>query len=149
MIDGDESRAAVPGLAPQEGANLGHLDCAEGCVLFRAGLFGFAYGVEEAKEFFDPGHFQRGMNAAADTDQCEETSFFIVGHVGADQSTDAGGVYVRDLGEIDDQRAGVLGPNGGLKLKESSEHYRTLQTENALAGLGTVEFVDCKRLLRL
>lgn len=110
-------------------------------------MFRFDLGVEEAEERVDARHFQGVVNALVDTYQRERASVFMMGDIGADQGTNAGGVDIGDIGEVDDESAGVLGAEGRLKLEERSEHYGTFKAQNALAGPGTVEVLNGEWLL--
>ena len=71
-----------------------------------------------------------------------------MGDIGTDQSTDASRVDVGNAGEIDDEGAILSSSQSGLKKEERSEHHRSLQTQNALAGAGTVEILNVEWLLR-
>jgi hypothetical protein len=110
-------------------------------------MFRFGQRVEEVEELLDAGYLQGVVNALVDAYQRERSSVLIMGDIGADQGADAGGVDVGDIGEVDDERARVLGAEGRLKLEQRAEHYGTLKTQNALAGLGAVEVLNGEWLL--
>jgi hypothetical protein len=52
-------------------------------------------------------------------------------------SADAGGVHVRDVREINDQRTRSVGAHGGLELKHRGHHQRAFKAKDALSGLGS------------
>jgi hypothetical protein len=110
-------------------------------------LFRLSHRIEKAEKLLYPSHLQRGVNSVADTDQGERATLLVVRDVGTNQRSDSGGVDIRNGGEIENQRVCIFGANGGLELKQRSEHDGALQAENSLAGLDTVEIVDGKRLL--
>ncbi len=118
------------------------------CVLRPGGLFCVGERVEEAKERFNARYLESVANALVDADAGQGTASFIVGDIGTDQSTDASRVDVGNAAEIDDKGAILSGSQSGLKKEERSEHHRSLQTQNALAGVGTVEIFNVEWLLR-
>lgn len=117
------------------------------CANLRSQL-GFRHRIEETKELLHSRHCQRGVNPVTHADQSQETSFFVVSDVGTNQGSDPGGVDVRNCGKVDDQRAGIFGPNRGLKLEQSSKNYRALKAQNPLVGLRTGQIINDKGQIR-
>jgi len=72
----------------------------------------------------------------------------LPGDVGANQSADAGRIHVRDLGEINDQRARSIGAHRGLELKHCCHYQRTVEAQNALSGLRSGLIFYAEGLLR-
>jgi hypothetical protein len=112
------------------------------------GLFGFRDGAEKAEKGVDAGDFEGVEDAFVHGDQGERASAFAVADVGADQGADAGGIDIGDAAEVDDEKAVFLGPQNGLKLEQGGENNGAVQTESALAGLGTSDILDGKGFLR-
>jgi hypothetical protein len=113
------------------------------------GLLSVGEGVEEAEELLDVGDLQRRVKAIVHTNESQGTPFLIVSDVGADQRADPGGIDVGNAGEIHDEGGRPFGTNCSLELEQGSKHNGALKTEDALAGLGPVEVLDIKWLLRL
>ena len=72
-------------------------------------LFGGAHGIEETKELLDPRNLERVVDALAHAYQRQIPSAMLAGNVCAYQRPDTGGIDVRDIREIDDQRSGGVG----------------------------------------
>jgi hypothetical protein len=70
-----------------------------------------------------------------------------MGDIGADQGANSSGIDIGDTREVDDECGGIFGPKGGLELEECSEHDRSLETQDPLAGAGTTEIFNMKGLL--
>jgi hypothetical protein len=70
-----------------------------------------------------------------------------MGDIGADQSADPGGVDVGNAREIHDESGGLLGTDGALEQKQSSEHNWALETKDSLAGLGSVKVLNAEWFL--
>ena len=119
-----------------------------GLVLRLGCLFCVGERVEEAKERFNARYLESIAHALVDADAGQRTASFIVGDIGADQGTDASRVDVGNAAEIDDEGAILSGSQSGLKKEERSQHNRSLQTQNALPRVGTVEIFDVEWLLR-
>ena len=111
-------------------------------------LFGRAYGIEETEELLDPRNLERVMDALAHAYQRQIPSAMLAGDVGAYQRPDAGGIDVRDMGEIDDQRSGSVGAYRGLELKHRGHHQGPIEAENALSGLRSGLIFNAEGLLR-
>jgi hypothetical protein len=102
--------------------------------------------VKEAKEVLYVGDFERGEDTVVHANKSQGTAGFLVSDIGSDQSTDAGRVHVRHIGEIDDEVVRLIGANPCLEVEEIGDHQRPGETEDALA-IRTDGVVDGKRLL--
>jgi hypothetical protein len=108
----------------------------------RLGPLGLRQGVVEVEELLDAGNLQGRVEAIAHSDQGQGPSFLIMSDVSSDESTDPGGIDIGNAREVDDESGSFLGADGGLELKQSSKHDRALETENSLAGMGSIEIFD-------
>ena len=112
-------------------------------------MFSIRYRVVEAEELLDTRYLERSDYPVADAYQREPASFFVLRHVGADESADAGRVDIRNAGEIHDKDGCVFSSDGSLELEQSLEDDGSLETQDTLAWLGTVEVFDTEGFLRL
>jgi hypothetical protein len=111
-------------------------------------LFGGAHGIEETKELLDPRNLERVVDALAHAYQRQIPSAMLAGNVCAYQRPDTGGIDVRDIREIDDQRSGGVGAYRGLELKHRGHHQGSIEAENALSGLRSGLIFNAEGLLR-
>ena len=63
-------------------------------------------------------------------------------HVGPDQGTDAGGVDVGDVGEIEDQGLGLVGAYFGLEVEQVADDDGAGETEDPLSFFWAGEVFD-------
>ncbi len=85
--------------------------------LGRGGLLGRPHGIEEAEKLVDMRNFQRGMYTLVHAHQGETSSAMLPRDIGANQSSDTPRIHIRDVREIDDERARSIGPHGGLETE--------------------------------
>jgi len=108
-----------------------------------------AAGVsKKVKKLLHPSDRERIVHPLAHTDQVEAAFFFLMRNVSAHQRADTRGVHVRDLGEIQKQGAGLVGPNLGLEVEQVTKNKRPVKSEYTLSIFRASEVFNDKRLLR-
>src|SRR5580704_10984096 len=113
-----------------------------------AGLLCRAHGIEKMEELLDVGDFERVMHAIAHTHQSKLPAAVLASNVGSHESANTGGIHVGDVSEINNQRAGRIGPHSRLEWKHCGKHECFIETKNALSWLASGLVVDGQGLLR-
>ncbi len=88
------------------------------------------------------GDLERIAYAVSYADQSQAAAILLMIHIGTDQRADAGGVDVRDFGQVEDERAGGITANLGLELEEIRNQDRSLEVKNAVAMSSIVDITD-------
>src|SRR5690242_4682248 len=83
-----------------------------------AGLLHSVQGVEEVEKVSDAGDLERILHAFTHADEIQAPSVLLMGDVSAHQGTDAGGINIGDLGQVQKKSGGGVGANFGLEVKQ-------------------------------
>ncbi len=112
-----------------------------------AGLLRFRNGIVEAEELLDAGDAHRMADTFIDPNQSKRVSVLVMADIGSNQGPDSRRINVRDAGEVNNQGPVFAGLQGRLKMKKGTQHHRTLEAKDAVAGLVAVEIFDMERFL--
>lgn len=116
--------------------------------LFSRGLrAGLIHGRGEVEDLVDPGDFQRIYDSLASANDDQLAPGVLTRDVGAHKAPDAGGIYVRHVGYVDDQQVGGVGAHHRLEGEEVTQQQRTVETKDGTSVLIVVKPFDGKRFL--
>jgi hypothetical protein len=110
--------------------------------------FGFRQSIEEPKEVLNAGDLKSVVYPLADAYESKATAVFLVSHIGTHQRADASGIYVRNFAEIDDERAGIVRANFGLKVEQRRHDQRSAKQQDVLSVLGAGKILNDQGLGR-
>src|SRR5579864_2762896 len=88
------------------------------------------------------------MDALTYTHQCEVPPAVLARYIRPHQRPNPCRIHVGDVGKVDNERTGSIGPDGALKSENCGHHQWTIQPKNALSGLRSGLVVDAEGILR-
>jgi len=95
----------------------------------------FFYGGGEGKNGIDAGNPEKFHNPVAGADDGDSVSFALTLDVVVDELAHASGVHVVDVGEVKDGERSFFLAELGLEVQEIAEDERSVEFEDARAGL--------------
>ena len=95
----------------------------------QVGLLSSGRCVEEGKKLLHPSDRERVVHPLAHPNQVKAAFFFLMSNISPYERSDARGVHVRNVGEIQKQGAGLVGPNLGLEVEQVAKNERPVKSQ--------------------
>jgi hypothetical protein len=97
---------------------------------------------KDEEEGFELGDLEQLGDTIVDAGEDDLLAGFVSGDIGAHERTEAGGINVGDLCEVENERAGLLAADGVLQGMEVVGGEGALEHEDTLADLGECTLDD-------
>jgi len=104
--------------------------------------------IDKVEELLHPSDFERTVDPIVHADQVQTVPVLLVGDISAYQRPNPSGINVRNVAEVEQQRARIIGTDSGLEIKQCGHGQRPGQAQNALPFLWPRDIFYDERVLR-
>ncbi len=88
------------------------------------------------------------MHPIADADERETAPVLLMSHIRPHHRTDAGGIRVGNVAEVDNQETGIVSAHFGLEIEQSRDDQRPAKAEDSLSSFRPGNIFDDKGIRR-
>ena len=87
---------------------------------------------------------KRAVHSIRNPNQGQCPPIFLMSYIGTHHRTDAGGIHVRNVSEVDDEGTRIVCPYFALEVEQVRNQQRSAEAQDSLARLWTGDILNHK-----